>query len=144
MCHLAIEEGSQAVLAGDAVQKLVSVELQFGIEGGPFRKLFRSAMPGYMPSMCLNASKACIVQRVGIRALEQRATARPLPFAMLLLQFPRFELSRSPAEIFRRNAVQRRERRHTKARQNVGRNFVEEPRPAPKLTRLSVAHLAVS
>src|SRR5688572_789638 len=85
-----------------------------------------------MPIMSLDGPEPGVAQGVGIGAFEQGAAAGAFPFAVLLLEFPWLQVHRAPAKIFRRHAMQGGKRRNTEARQDIRRNLVEEPSPAPK------------
>src|SRR5207249_8871428 len=78
----------------------------------------------------------------GVGAAQQRAAPRAFPFSVFLLELPRLELVATPPKIFRGDAMQSREGRDAKARENLWRNLIKKPGPASKRARRLVVQFA--
>src|SRR6267378_4462003 len=123
MADLAIEQRSQAVPAGNAVEKFIRANILLqGPGGGPFRELAERAPPHDLFFLVFNTAEAVFIQRKRIRAPQQGTPARPLPFAIFLLQLPWFDLATAPAKILRRHTMESGESRYSESRQNLRRN----------------------
>ena len=79
-------------------------------------ELFQGAMPDNLLILGFDRAEA---------GFKQRATARPLPFAMFRLQLPRFEMRTIPAKTFGSDVMQRGEGRDSTAGQDVRGTFIE-------------------
>src|ERR1044071_1222837 len=87
-------------------------------------------LPDHLFVLGFDRAKAGFIESERISASQQRATSGSFPFPVFLFQFPRLQLRAAPAEIFGSDAMQRRERRDSKARQDIRRYIIEESRPA--------------
>src|ERR1043166_9681820 len=120
MADFPIEQRRQAVTAGEIIQELIWREVLTNRPAFiPLGQLLQGALPQHLIIFFTNAPEPTFIERKGIRALKEGPAARPFPFAMLLLQFSGLELLAAPAEIFRRDAMQSGEGRHSKSGENL-------------------------
>src|SRR5205085_6588091 len=89
-----------------------------------------------------DGAEAVFIQRKGVGAAQQRAAPRAFPFSVFLLEFPGLELVTTPPKIFRGDAMQSRECRDAKARQNLWRNIIKKSGPASKRARRLIVQFA--
>ncbi len=120
------------MLAGKAVKEIIRGNPLLNSQSRPFGELLQRALPDNLVFRPLNCAQAGFVERKSVSALEQRPSPRAFPFSVFLLEFPRFELHRTPAKILRSNATKGGENRHAKAGQNLRRNIVKKPGPPPE------------
>src|ERR1051326_5636789 len=140
----AIQQRSQTVPAGNAVEKIIGTDILAGyLPAIPLRKLFDGALPKYFVLARVDAAQRIFIQRVGIGAFQHQPAAGAFPFAVLLLQVPRLQLRTTPPEIPGRDATQRGESRHAETRKNLWRDLVKTPCPTSERTGGCVIQLAI-
>src|SRR5882724_3891450 len=110
------QEGCQSMTAGQSIKKIIGgnvlVDRSTRI---PIRKILQCALPNHLIFLLINGAQAIFIKRERIGAPQQRASARAFPFSVFLLEFPRFELSATPAEVFRGDAAESGEGRYPQA-----------------------------